>query len=220
MVESVDRRAFLSRLGSGRCHFARGGGRRPRFSQAPSCNARSLLRSNSSTVSELCLSSLRCASSAPVSYPSNGGSVLASPHNLPLLRSSVSRSRLPRLLPHPIFTTTRRIIWSIAGALLVATTVRYDLPDMSLAVSINALSWTPIIFNTRLHLVAAQPRYSFEFPGLAGLYSSIPTMGVDGIQPGVTWHSSQGRNYGGSDRTCLVLLLRCVSGSTQWFSSV
>ena len=192
MEESVDRRAFLSRPGSGRCHFAQDGGRRRRFSPVLLCSARSSPHFNFFTVSEPCLSSLRYASQFLDPYPSNLELVLATPHNLPLLRSSVSRSCLPCLLPHPIFAITRRIIWAITGALLLVTTVRNDLPDMSFAISFDAIPGTSAVFNSGIHLVKAQPRYSIEFFRLAGFHSSIFALGVDGIQPSVTRHSSKG----------------------------
>jgi hypothetical protein len=125
-------------------------------------------------------------------YHSNVDLVLATPHNLPLLWSSISRSCLPCLLPHPIFAITRRIIWPITGALLLVTTVRNDLPDMSFAISFDAIPRTSAVLNSGIHLVKAQPRYSIEFLGLAGFHSSIFALGVDGIQPSVTWHSSKG----------------------------
>ena len=126
------------------------------------------------------------------SYLSNPVIVLATSHNVPILWPSVSRPRFPRLLPHTIFTITRRIIWSITGALLMVIAIRNDMSDMSLAISIDAIPRTPIILDARLHLVEAQPRYPLEFPWPARLHSSIPAVGVDGIQPGVTWHCSQG----------------------------
>lgn len=153
-------------------------------------------------------------------YPSNNDLVLASPHNLPLFWSSVTRSRLPRVLPHPILAITRRIIWSIAGAFLLVTIVCNDFSDMPLANGIDAILRAPTLLNTRLHLVEAKPRYALEFPWPACFHSSISALGVDGFQPGVTWHGAKGRNYGSSNWTCLVLLLGCLPTPTQWIPSV
>lgn len=118
--------------------------------------------------------------------------VLAPPHNLPVLRTLVIGSGVPRLLPATILSITRRIVWPITGALLLVTTVRNNLPDMSFAISFDAIPGTSAILNSGIHLVKTQPRYPIEFLGLAGFHSSIFALGVDGIQSSVTWYSSKG----------------------------
>lgn len=136
-------------------------------------------------------SQVRCQP-IPNTPPSDPVIVLATPYDLPLLRSAVSRSRLPRLLPYSIFPITRRIIGSITCALFLVTTLRNDMLDMPFAISIDALPWTPAILDTCVHLVKAQPRHTIEFPGPVGFHSSISALGTDGIQPGVTWNSAEG----------------------------
>lgn len=119
-------------------------------------------------------------------------SVLAPPHNLPILRAAVFRSRLPCLLPYEILAVIGRVIGSITGAFLVVITLCYDVLDMPLSSSVHAFPWTPFILYTRLHMVETQPRYTFEFPGTACLHSAVSAMGIDGIHFDRTWHDSQG----------------------------
>lgn len=107
--------------------------------------------------------------------------VLASPHNFPLLWSIIPGSCLPCLLFNTIFPITGGIIRSIAGPLFVAPIIRNHLPHMPLPSGINAISRTPIILDPRLYMVKAQPRYSIEFSGINCVYSTISSMGVDGI---------------------------------------
>lgn len=116
--------------------------------------------------------------------------VLASPHNLPILWTFVARPCLSRLLLTTILEALGGILWPIPGPFFMAFTVCDDLPHMSLSSGIDAISWTPSIFDTRLHLVETKSRYSAELPWTLGIHRPISSMGLDGIQFGSTRHYS------------------------------
>jgi hypothetical protein len=137
--------------------------------------------------------------------------VLASPHIFPLLRPTVAGPGVPRLFLATIFTATRGIIRAIAGTFFLVITLCHDQPDMSISSGINAIPWTSTVLNTRLHMVAAQPRYSIELPGSAGFHGAVLAMGVNGLQSSATWYDSKRRDHGRCYRARVVLLLGCVS---------
>lgn len=118
--------------------------------------------------------------------------VLAPPHNLPVLRTLVVGSGVPRLLPATILSITRRIVWPITGALLLVAPLRHDEPHMHFSPRLHAIPRPPAIFHTRLHLVTAEPGYPAELPGSAGIHCAISAMGADGLQPDPTRDNPQG----------------------------
>ncbi len=66
------------------------------------------------------------------------------------------------------------------------------LSDMSVSLGINAISRTPAIVDAGLHMVKTEPRYKTKFPGITSLHSSLPAVGVDGVQLSSTRHDSKG----------------------------
>lgn len=107
--------------------------------------------------------------------------VLAPHHDLHLLWSSISRSRLPRFLSYKIFTATRGVIWAITSALFMAIALCNYLFNMSLSIGIHAIPWPSSIFDIGLYMVETESRYAAELLGSACLYSTVSTMGVDGL---------------------------------------
>ena len=118
--------------------------------------------------------------------------VLASPHDIPLFRPFVPRSRLPCLLPNSILTITGGIIWAITSTFLMVITICNDLPHLPLSSCVDAFPWPSSLLHTRLHMVETQSRYEVEFPGDPGIHGTIPAMGVNGLQFVPAWHNSEG----------------------------
>lgn len=62
--------------------------------------------------------------------------------------------------------------------------------DMLVASGVHAILRTSSIFDTRIHMVQTKPRYPAQLPRVAGLHSSMATMGAHVIQLGGPWHDS------------------------------
>jgi hypothetical protein len=116
--------------------------------------------------------------------------VLATAHHFPLFRTTVPRSRLSCLFPPKILAIARRISRSIASPLLLASTLRYYMSDMYVAIGIHAVSWTPSVVHARLHMVQEESGDEIELLRAVGLHRAIPSVGLDGIQFGRTWSDS------------------------------
>ena len=95
----------------------------------------------------------------PWNMISDRAKVLASPHNLPLFRTLITRSRLPCFLSYSILTITGGVIRAITSTFLVVIAVRNDMSHLPISSSIDAVPWPSALFHTRLHMVEAQSRY-------------------------------------------------------------
>lgn len=124
--------------------------------------------------------------------PTDSVVVLASTDNLLILRPAIPRSRLPRLLPHTVLSTARRIRRPITSSILVVIALCNFMSDSTLTTRFYALLGPPFVINTGVHLVETESRDETEFLGSLGLHGAISTVGLDGLQPYLAWERSQG----------------------------
>lgn len=81
--------------------------------------------------------------------------VLASSDYVPLFRSILARSAIPRLLPSTLRTITRRVLWPLPSTLFLVARVLHGESSSLVATGLNAILGPPTLFNSRLYLVAA-----------------------------------------------------------------
>lgn len=70
--------------------------------------------------------------------------------------------------------------------------VRHDMSHLSVTAREYAIPRPPAVLHPRLHLVAAEPRYATELLGLDGVFRTVVTLGVDGVQSGHAWECAKG----------------------------
>jgi hypothetical protein len=108
--------------------------------------------------------------------------VLAATLNLHLLRTTLSRPPLSHLFPPTILPPARARVRTVSGDFLVATPICHYLPPRpKYLYDISAVPRLSALEHTRLHLVAAEPRHPTQLFGNIRLYSTMVTLGLDGI---------------------------------------
>jgi len=118
-------------------------------------------------------------------------SVLAPLDYVLVLRASLTRPRLSRLLPAALLKAPRGIIRPLTGALLVAASLRNYESDLPLTAGLDALPWTPALLDASLYLVSTKPGHTAEFLGTLSIHRAIPALGTDGLQLIPPWHDTK-----------------------------
>lgn len=120
--------------------------------------------------------------------------VLATRHQLPLLWPAIARPPLPRLLPTTLFPPPRGVFRTIARTLFMAATVCHGVATAPVRGAEHAFPRLGLEQLARVHMVTTKQRDSVELSRPAGVYGAVSTVGVDGLQPGLAQHDSQGRD--------------------------
>lgn len=81
--------------------------------------------------------------------------VLASSYYVPLLRSILARSAIPRLLPSALRAITRGVLWPLPSTLFLVARLLHGESSSLVATGLDAVLGAPTLFNSRLYLVAA-----------------------------------------------------------------
>jgi hypothetical protein len=114
--------------------------------------------------------------------------VLATSHNISLLRSIKSRSTLPCLFPSAVLATPRRIFRPIPRSFFMAIVLRDDLSPPHFTVSLSSIPRHRPLLQLGVHLEPPQPRHSTQFPRHISLHCAISSLGLDGLQLGCARH--------------------------------
>ena len=69
----------------------------------------------------------------------------------------------------------------------MAIALRNYMPDSPFATGVHALLRPSLVINVGIYMVETESRDKTELSGSAGLHGSISTMGIDGLQPYLTW---------------------------------
>lgn len=93
-------------------------------------------------------------------------------------------------------------------------------PSRPIAHPLTALPGLVALFQPGLHLESQEPRYAAQLFGSARLLCAIPTLGVDGFQPGRARERSKRRNLRRDSRTYLVFLFGRLSVATRWLQTI